>query len=310
VRYPELALTIVIAVQFWLVAAQQTRPTFRSRVDLVALSVSVVDARQRFVTDLQSRDFEVFENGVRRDVTLFGAAGVPADILLLLDISSSMQSSRAIVAEAAAGFIHTLRPRDRAAVVGFARHVDTLQPFTSDTALLESAVRRPTPTGKTALYDALYIAANEFVRQRQTYQEIRRQALVVFSDGHDTSSLANGDEAINAIHRTGVVVFAISPEARAEHGRLPTRYGRAAAEAAYTLTTLARDSGGRAFFLKGLDRLPDVYADISTEIQNQYTIGFEPDDRRWGNRFRQLVVRVAARADTVVRTRYGYDPAK
>jgi hypothetical protein len=98
VRYPELALTIVIAVQFWLVAAQQTRPTFRSRVDLVALSVSVVDARQRFVTDLQSRDFEVFENGVRRDVTLFGAAGVPADILLLLDISSSMQSSRAIVA--------------------------------------------------------------------------------------------------------------------------------------------------------------------------------------------------------------------
>jgi Ca-activated chloride channel family protein len=301
---------IVLALATVPASTLSQTPTFRSGVEIVALSDSVVDTDQQFVNDLGQQDFEVFENGVRRKLTFFGAAGVPVDVVLLLDTSSSMVGQLDIVANAAVGFVRTLRPRDRAAVIGFGTRVAMLQSFSADKARLEAAVRQPTPNGKTALYDALYIAANELRQQRGAYREIRRQALVILSDGEDTSSLANSDEALDAIRRAGVVVFAISPRARLAFGRLPLSQGRAASEASFTLRELARDTGGRAFFLEELTHLAGVYADIATEIQHQYTIGFEPDDRRWGKKLRQLLVRVVSRADATVRTRRGYDPAK
>jgi Ca-activated chloride channel family protein len=306
----ELALTLVLVTHAWSASTQPRTPVFRSGVELVALSVSVVDRDQQFLNDLGRADFEVFENGVRRELTFFGAPTTPVDVVLLLDVSSSMIGKFDVVSNAAAGFVRTLRSRDRAAVIGFGTQVVMLQPFTSETALLDAAVRRPVPAGKTALYDALYIAANELLRERRMYQEIRRQALVILSDGRDTSSLANGDEALDAVGRAGIVVFTISPEARLLWGRLPLDQGREAAEAAFTLTTLARDSGGRAFFLEELDRLGAVYADVATEIQHQYTIGFEPDNERVGERVRQLLVRVVSRRDALVRTRHSYDPSQ
>lgn len=310
VQRQTLALTFLLVSYAWSVSTQPRTPVFRSTVEVVALSVSVLDREHQFVNDLGRADFEVFDNGVRRELTFFGAPTTPVDVILLLDVSSSMNGTFDLVSNAAAGFIRTLRPGDRAAVIGLGTHVAILQPFTSETTLLDAAVRRPVPTGKTALHDAVYIAANEFLRERRMYREIRRQALVLLSDGRDTSSLANGDEALNAIRRASVVVFTISPEPRLLWGRMPFNHGQEAAEAAFTLTTLARETGGRAFFLEELDQLATVYTDIATEIHHQYTIGFEPGVARTGNKFRQLLVRVVSRPQAIVRTRRGYDPSQ
>ena len=307
---PALIVLILVCVATWPATGQGTTPTYRSGVEIVALSVSVVDARRQFVTDLEPRDFEVLENGIRRELAFFGAAAVPVDVMLLLDTSSSMDAQLAIVADAAAGFIRTLRPRDRAAVVGFTTRVTMLQPFTSDVALLEAAVRRPVTSGKTAFYDALYIAANTLLRERRNYLEIRRQALVILSDGRDTASLASSEEATAAVRRTAAMVFAISPERRFEFGQRPWNQTREGAEAMFTLTSLANETGGRAFFLEELQRLAAVYNDIATELRHQYTIGFEPDDSGSARTFRRLLVRVVSRADATVRARRGYTPSR
>jgi Ca-activated chloride channel family protein len=292
------------------VVAQVPRPLFRSGIELVALSVTVVDSRQQFVTDLNREDFEVLEDGATRELTFFGGATVPLDVIVLLDISSSMQFTFDVVANAAVGFVRTLRPGDRAAVLGFGSRVAMLQGFTRDAALLEGALRGAKTYGRTALHDALYIAAHELAGERQRYRQFRRQALVVLSDGYDTSSLVNGDEALDAMRRSGVVVFTISPVARREWGQLPLNQVREVVQGTYALRTLANETGGRAFSLEDLTQLSKVYADIAAEIQHQYTLAFEPRPHDRGPRFRRLLVRVRSRADVIVRTRQGYSSSR
>ncbi|MBI4475769.1 MAG: VWA domain-containing protein [Acidobacteria bacterium] len=277
-------------------------------MDLVALNVSVVDTHQRFVNSLGPDDFQVYENGVPRDLAFFGTAAVPVDVVLLLDISASMRDKMEIIADAAVGFVRALRPGDRAAVIGFADRFRVLQPMTADLDHVEHAVRQAQASGMTALYDALYIAANELVRERRTFDDLRRQALLVLTDGRDTASLTAEHDALTAIRRAGVPVYTISPEQRLLLSQRVLLGGRPAWEAPFMLRSLAQDTGGRVFFLEDLKRLAGVYAEIAAEIAHQYTLAFEPDDRRWGARFRQILVRVVSHPDAIVRARRGYDP--
>ncbi|MBI1875980.1 MAG: VWA domain-containing protein [Acidobacteria bacterium] len=287
----------------WPSSSRLRWPTFRSAVELVALNVSVVDAERRFITGLRREDFSVYENGVRRELAFFGPAAVPVDVGLLLDVSASMTDKIGLVAEAATGFIRTLRPSDRATVIGFANRITVLQSFTGDWERLQDAVRQARPGGATGLYNALYIVANEFGRERKTYDEVRRQALVLLSDGQDTSSLVERDEALVAVRRSGVTVYAISPKPR-------LTANRSAADAAFMLKALAQDTGGRAFFLEELKALTSVYVEIAADIGHQYTLAYELDHRRRDATFRRLTVRVTTRPDARVRTRRGYFPTR
>lgn len=285
-------------------------PRFRSGVELVALNVSVVDPQQRFISGLRVEDFSVSEDGVPRDVPFFGAAGVPVDVGLLLDLSGSMRERIGVIVEAAVGFIRTLRPGDRAVVTGFADRMEILQSMTSDPGQLEQAVRQARPRGRTALYDTLYITAREMARTRTPSDPIRRQALVVLTDGADTSSLVDREDALAAVRRSGATVYTISPHRRYAF-RSPLSSLRHTVEADDLLMTLAADTGGRAFFLQDWPRLPMVYAEIAAELFQQYTLAYEAEVTHGrGTKFRQLAVRIVTRPDAVVRTRRGYDPPR
>ena len=103
------------------------RPALRSAVELVALNVTVLDEHKRFVRDLGPEHFLVYENGIRQELAFFGLADVPVDLALLLDLSASMGTQMDVVRTAAIGFVRTLRPNDRAMLVGFADHVGQLE---------------------------------------------------------------------------------------------------------------------------------------------------------------------------------------
>ena len=183
-------------------AAQQL-PAFRASVDVVSLSVTVTDPSGRYVTDLTRDQFHVFEDGAEQEVTTFNRKTVPIALALLLDTSASMSDRMGTAQEAAIGFARRLGPEDLGELVGFSYQVQVLQGFTSDQDALERAVRKTMAGGPTPLYQAVYISLKELKKIRAaSAQEIRRQAIVVFTDGEDTSSLVAYDELLDLAKRS------------------------------------------------------------------------------------------------------------
>jgi len=279
------------------------RPVFRSAVELVALNVTVLDQGKRFVSDLGRGDFAVYENGIRQELSFFGMADVPIEVALLLDLSSSMADATALLREAAIRFLQTLRPHDRATVIGFADRLWVLQPFTDDVGQLERAVQEVRADGNTALYDAIYITLKELERERKGRADVRRQVVIVLSDGHDTSSRLGTDEAVAAARRGDAVIYTIALR------RQPISRGEinvSVFEQEFTLRALAQDSGGRMFSADRAEQLTGVYDAIAAEIAHQYVLAFVPARRPADAGFRQLNVRVAHVRAAEVRTRRGY----
>src|SRR5688500_17942460 len=193
-----LALTCAVClVGGALLSAQGQR--IRSGVELVSLNVTVTEGggTGKYLTDLTEKEFEVYEDGAKQKVTFFSRTLQPISLALLLDTSASMEERMAVAQEAAIGFAKQLRKEDQAEVIDFDSQVRILSPFTNDAAALEKAIRTTTPNGSTSLYNALYIALKELKRTKAvptTSDAIRRQAIVLLSDGDDTSSLIEFDQ--------------------------------------------------------------------------------------------------------------------
>ena len=121
--------------------AQPPQTPFRAGVDLVSLNVTVTEGVGKYVTDLAAEDFNVFEDGVKQDVTFFTRTNLPIALALLIDTSASMENRLPTAQEAAVGFVKRLRPQDLAEIVDFDSRVVVLQSFSNNVAELEAAIR-------------------------------------------------------------------------------------------------------------------------------------------------------------------------
>jgi Ca-activated chloride channel family protein len=280
-------------------------PQFRSSVDVVSLHVTVSDATAplRYVTDLEASDFEVFENGVKQEITLFNKTNSPIALALLLDASASMDSKIQTVQEAAIGFARRLRPQDLAEVIEFNSRAAIPQAFTNEVPKLERAIRMTSANGPTALYQALYIAMSEFKKLRKNLSEdpslIRRQAVVLISDGQDTASMFTFDDILVEVKRSETAVYAIGLRSPSE----PTSRGFNLAD--FELRQLAQQTGGRTFFPNQVSDLATVYGQIADELSSQYTLGYTSKNQRRDGAWRPIVVRVT-KPNAVPRTKLGY----
>ena len=211
--------------------AAPQRPSFRGGVDVVSLNVTVTDQSRNFVTSLEQGDFVVFEDGVKQDLTYFNKAQLPVALSLLIDTSASMEDKLRLAQEAAVGFVRRLKPEDMAQVIDFDNRVSILQQFTSDRPALETAIRQTVPNGSTSLHNAIYISLKELKKVRATSSgDVRRQAIVVLSDGEDTSSLVPFEEVLDLAKRSEVIVYTIGdPRPRPRRARLPRSRVRAQA---------------------------------------------------------------------------------
>ena len=291
---------LVAAVAFAATATAQQLPSFRAGVDVVSLSVTVTDAAGRYVTDLAPEQLNIFEDGAKQDIAYFNRTSVPIALALLLDTSASMEDKMTTAKEAAVGFVRRLRPPDLGQLIGFADRVEVLQPFTSDQAALERAIRRTVANGSTPLYNAVYIALKELKRIRATTeQDIRRQAIVVFTDGADTSSLMDFDELLDLAKRSETAIYAIALRSPSEIA------SRTYADTDFSLRQLAQQTGGRWFFPTRIEDLAGVYGQIADELANQYVVGFVSKNTKRDGAWRKLTVRVDREA-TTARTRLGY----
>jgi Ca-activated chloride channel family protein len=276
-------------------------PAFRAGVELVSLNVTVADATGRYVTDLEQADFSVFEDGVKQDVTFFNKTNLPVALALMLDTSASMDTKLQTAQEAAVGFVRRLRPQDVAEVIDFDSRVTILASFTNNGGELEQAIRKTSAGGSTSLYNAVYIALKDLKKQvAKNVEEIRRRAIVVLSDGDDTSSLLPFDEVLDLAKRSETAIYGIG--LRSHEGATESRGFR---EAEFVLRQLSQETGGRAFFPNQTLDLAKVYGQISDELSSQYTVGYTSRNARHDGLWRRIVVRVD-RQQVTARTKQGY----
>jgi len=274
----------------------EERYQFRVSVDLISLNVTVTDTRERFVTDLTRDDFRVFEDGVHQEVSVFSQEDLPLRMVLLLDSSASMEENMAFAQQAAIRFVGTMKQDDLTQLVEFGSKAHIVQPFTGEAERLTEAIRRTQAGGTTSLYNALYIALKDLSRRRS---DIRRQAIVVLSDGEDTSSLVTFDQVLELTKDTDVTIYTIS--LRSESPR-----GKHFSEAEHVLKKLAEETGGQWFFPGHIDELESVYDRIAKELKSQYNLGYLSNNTRRDGTWRRVVVQTASDEGLLVRTKLGY----
>ena len=283
--------------------APQRKPSdsvFRAGVEMVSLNVTVLDQQQHYLTDLESRDFTILEDGARQDITYFNRMSLPIALSLLIDTSASMEQRLTIAQDAAVGFAKKLRPQDLAQVVDFDTRVEVLQGFTADTTALETAIRNTQAGGSTAMFNALYISLKELAKIRpRTEDDVHRRAVVVLSDGEDTSSLVTFDEVLDLAKRSATTIYAIGLQSR-DNG-----LSKGFKEAEYVLRQLATETGGRAFFPQRPEDLAGIYGVIADELASQYVIGYASSNQKRDGSWRRLTVQVN-RTGTTARTKRGY----
>lgn len=296
-RHSSIAVIVLAAA---LAAVPALAQRFRAGIDVVSLGVTVIGPGDRYVTDLEQGEFEVFEDGVLQNLSFFSRLQMPIALAILLDTSASMEEKLLTAQAAAIGFVNRLRPGDIAEVIDFDSTVQTLQVFTGDVSELDRAIRNTTAGGSTSLYNALYISIKTLrTVEAPAPDEIRRQAVVVLSDGEDTSSLMSYEDVLDLAKRSETVIYAIGLQSTRE------QTVRGFQEAHFVLRQLAEETGGRVFFPKAVSELPAIYDQIWEELSSMYSLGYTSANPRRDGQWRRIVVRVT-RPALQARTKQGY----
>jgi Ca-activated chloride channel family protein len=205
-----------------------------------------------------------------------------------------------VAQEAAIGFVRHLRSQDVAQLVDFDSRVRIIQPFTNLAPALERAIRATEAEGATALYNAVYVSLKQLARvDSPSVHNVRRRAIVLLSDGKDTSSLVTYDDVLELAKRSDATIHVIGLPSR--------RVGspNASGEADVVLRQLSHETGGRADFPARLHNLEHVYGEIAAELSSQYVIGYASSNPRRDGTWRRIEVNLT-RPNVAARTRRGY----
>lgn len=261
---------------------------FVTSVDLVTLNVTVRQGDGGFVEDLTEADFVVVEDGVEQEIVGFSQGENTAVFAaMLLDTSSSMIGGG--IANARAGATRLvnslLRGNDRAMVLGFNERLYLYSDFSSDTAALRQAIEATNPDGGTSLYDAIVGSL------RKVNRRTGRRALIVLSDGLDVGSAFDFEDVLEYTRQSDVLVYTIGLQLMNDATELNDADDvvRAAVE---NLRVLAEATGGSAYFPLRLEELEDIYAQIASELESQYSISYYPTNQQWNGGWRELQVRL------------------
>ena len=273
-------------------------------VRLVNVYASVRDDRGRPVLDLGRDDFSVTEDGVPQTVTHFSSARAPITIALLIDSSASMrlQGRIEMARKGAEEFVDEVEPGDRLLVLSFDDTLHGDATPLADRKAIHERIRAITPGGGTALYDSLYAVAGML-------QNVDgRRAMVLLSDGRDQALVENEpgslrlfEEALERAHRVEMAIYAIGLG-----GHLDREFDLAQSRSLKEiLETMARQTGGRAWFPARVSELGDVYRQIADDLKRQYTLAYASTNTRRDGRWRALRIAVG-RPGLTVQARQGY----
>ncbi|MBP1636803.1 MAG: VWFA-related Acidobacterial domain protein [Acidobacteria bacterium] len=270
----------------------QQAPTFRAGTRIVPIYTTVVDRDRRLLPGLSRDDFEVFDDGRPRPITVFSSEILPISVVVMLDTSGSMTANIDLVKAGAEQFFLRLLPRDQAMAGAFNDKIQFASSFTGDRDDLVASLEGLDFGNPTRLYDAVALSLDQLKPIEG------RKVVLVFTDGADTSSSVGLRDVLDRARAEEVMVYAIGLQSDYFDGvrRVRTKPDRG-------LRKLAEETGGGYFELEQKDRLTSTFTRVSEELHSQYLIGFDAGER--DGRVHKLEVRVK-RPEATARARKSY----
>ena len=261
-----------------------------SSPQLLRFNASVTDRNGRAIGGMKESDFTVYENGVEREVTKVVPTTAPFNLVLLLDVSGSVEERIEFIRKAARDFLNTASPQDRIAIISFRDDIQVISDFSTDRKMLAKKLDEIDAGGGTALYDALgYVLAN-------TLKQLRgeRTAIVILSDGDDNKSFVPFPAILEAITESGALIYPLYvPSGLIPEGSVPkpevtidplrTRYLTLTTRAHKEGQKLAEASGGVYYPIRHLQELQRAYDDVVVQLRTAYTITYASNMSPAGN---------------------------
>ena len=315
-RPTSLILLLVIAFANWPHSIRAQAPedpddVIRINTDVTNLPFTAIDKQKRVITTLREEDIRVFEDGVPQQLFTFQReTDRPLALAFLIDVSISEERTLPSEKAAARSFIETVLQsrKDQAAIIPFTGSAFLEQPLTRDVLGLyralervEAAVpgylgsgrpltgivtgpgtKRVPREGTTALWDAIALTASQVLASNVAREESqRRRAIILLTDGQDTSSVLEIDQAIEQALAAETVIYAI--------GIGDSRYEGVDKG---VLRAVAERTGGRAFFPKKDADLRQAFGEIELELRTQYLIAYSSTNKKRDGAYRQMRVEV------------------
>jgi len=267
-------------------AAVQAQFRIQVAVDLVNVNFSAMDSRGRMIPGLMAQDFVVEEDGKIQNVTLFAREQeLPLTLAMLIDISPSVEPVFEEEKLTASRFLKSiLGSRDLALVIGFDNNATLMQDFTEDLPSLQTAIQKLKLSKMgTSLYDAVYLACED-----KLSREAGRKAVVLISDGEDTTSSYNASKAMIAAHGSNAVIYAISNAGNSG-----------------TMRRMAEETGGAFFRIRRDGDFDKVFQQIALELRTQYSLAYQSTNTARDGAFRRIKI-IPRDSNISVRARRGY----
>jgi VWFA-related protein len=248
---------------------------------LMRFTASVTDRNGRAIGGMRESDFTVWENGIERRVTNVAPANEPFNLVLLLDVSGSVEERMDFIRKAARDFLRTTSPQDRISIISFRDDIQVISDFSTDRQMLSKKLDEIDAGGGTALYDALgYVLSEPLKRLRG-----ERTAIVVMSDGDDNKSFLPFPAILEALLESGALVYplyvpsGLIPESSVPRPEitidpLRTRYLTLTTRAEDEARKLAAASGGIYYPIRRLEDLQKAYDDVVAQLRSAYTITY------------------------------------
>src|ERR1051326_11716 len=248
---------------------------------LLRFNASVMDRNGRAISGMRESDFKVWENGIERRVTNVSPANEPFNLVLLLDVSGSVEERMDFIRKAARDFLRTASPQDRISIISFRDDIQVISDFSTDRRMLSRKLDEIDAGGGTALYDALGYVLSEQVKRLRG----ERTAIVVMSDGDDNKSFLPFPAILDALSESGALVYPLYvPSGLIPEGSVPkpeitidplrTRYLTLTTRAEEEGRKLASASGGVYYPIHRLEDLQKAYDDVVAQLRSAYTITY------------------------------------
>ncbi len=317
-------------------AAAQDDDPIRVDSSLVRLNVGVVDSKGRPIINLDKNSFELFEDGVRQEITRFEPSSAPFSVVIILDMSGSTIGFRQTIRMSASRFIDALSPEDRIAVIEFytptkkgSDHkpkINILNDFTTSRSAVLNSINVANGEGKSPVYEAINLAVDKLTKEKS-----RRKAIVVLTDGVDTAVKDKDRELLEPL-KDDQIANAIKPEASDILNRvlnradvqgvtiyplaLPTGDPAKLADptlrqvamfkaARQRLQIVADRTGGTLNSINRLEEMGRIYALVAADLRTLYTIEYQPTNDKRDGKWHTIKLAVK-NSNLISRTRPGY----